>query len=426
MSRSVAISQANVETLSHTYRNTHTTLTRTGSFTVTNTGQSNGSLSVSVSGTEAFLSKIPIHIWPATSTGACTADTTVPENATSGSWGSTTVASGTVLNAGASIVYCVRTRIIPHSDREGIATSSGSQSARPRLSATLSAAGWSTSATVAVMNTQRTEAIYPEARDYLPADKSHWYTIRSGSNENICLDAPRGNRRAPVVSRECGDGANQRWQFQEYLKKGYRPGRVTLRPRHTPDLYIYQGWGRAELDWKADWSSYWQVQQVSRNRFLLVAEASGTCLSVRPSPSDKDTTVECTDPTAVLELRREGLSYESDGWTEWFDANKEIRHATGTIFFGAKIGRKISLQYQADGKWVSTGISAEDDSEKVKVSLEVVPLSVLRRGQIPMRFVFPDGSTAYSLTMKVEEDNSRGNPMNDWWREKLTVETGLN
>ncbi|WP_040166405.1 RICIN domain-containing protein [Microbacterium gorillae] len=323
----VTITQSGFAGLSTTYINTLTRLTSTGSFTVNNTGAVDGTVNVSIAAPEAWATKLPIRVWPVASTAACTAATAVPSSAVSGSWGSTTVASGATLAAGASVVYCVRTAVV---DRPAIATATGTQSATPKLSATLSAGGWSVSAAEAV-NTQATAAIYPLASGYVDTPTTAWFTVRSGGAPTSCLDVTQsGGVGANVISYACGSASNQRWQLVPV--SGGDQTLVTVSPQHAPTARLALNASNTEVLASAsstDKAQQWYVQRISASpdRYQLVSALNGLCLRLNTTTGTAaQVATDCTTTGAVaLELRRQQVF-----WTYSLDGDSSFTFASPT------------------------------------------------------------------------------------------------
>lgn len=185
---SVAVSQTGFDGTGATYRGD--VLTSTGSFTVTNTGQTAGTASLAIAATSgaAMAAAMPISVWQVASAASCTAATTVPGGATTGTWASWQ-ASGVALAPGVSTVFCVRT-VVPN--RQAVATSTGAQSTTSTLTVTFDdAAGWVGTVSATGTATRATELIYPPAvggsANYVQPGLSNWFTLRSVGT-SLCLD----------------------------------------------------------------------------------------------------------------------------------------------------------------------------------------------------------------------------------------------
>lgn len=377
---SVAITQVAFGQLNETYINTHTRLTETGSFTLTNTGTAAGPVAASITAPGSFAPLLPLRIWPVASTAACTAATTIPGTAASGTWASTTV-PGVTLAGGASQVYCVRTTV-PLAQRQSLATASGAQTVTATLAASLTSSGWTAQA--GATTTQATAAIYPLSTDLPKTAQSSWYRLANSGDANACLDvANSGGAGALLISYVCTDNANQRFQI---VALGADPSVVTLRPRHAPGTRVsVRADGTQELAAanSAALSQQWIVQTRagSPTRYQLVSALDGRCLTVRAPWSDAaHTVVDC--PLANVELipTRDPLTF-SGGLI-----------LTGTFDVGpAVFAQPLSVQRLVGTTWTTEATLAAG-SRTVSFALPTITLLSTER---QYRLVYPDGSVAF-------------------------------
>ncbi|WP_427870193.1 hypothetical protein [Leucobacter luti] len=302
--------------LDASYTNEHSTFVHTGSFTVTNTSGTSGTVGATVSGGGSLAAGLPIRIWPA-STGPCTAPP--PPGATSGRWDSAAAPAVTGVAPAAAVTYCVRTEISVDT-RNAISTPTGAMATHPVITASLTTAGWSAkTATVAV--TQSTQGIYPLAGSgWLPHGVARWFTVRAGASPSVCLDVKGGRNDpgTPLLAFSCGPVSNQAFELvpvatgNDYL--------VTLRPanalqtRAAVDPVTQQQLTAAAALGGATGAEpaaqRWYVQRVPGNRWSFVSALDGRCLTL-PGTSTEDPTHTgpCTGSNVALELRREPVTF---------------------------------------------------------------------------------------------------------------------
>lgn len=372
---SVKLSTDGFPSLSATYLNSN--LTSTGSFTVTNGGVFDGTLTLSASSADAFAAKYPVRIWPVDSASACTSTSTVPSTAVSGTWGSVSIASGTNLAAGATQRYCARTSL-PLADRQTLASTAGSVTVQPQLQASLQSIGWTVNATQTV-NTQKTVAIYPLTTNYYPADKSHFYMIRPGTDNGLCLDVEYGGgANSRVISYPCTGNANQSWQIVP-VSAGDATY-VTLRPRYQPDTRAAvgsDGTVRIQNTDAAALSQRWRVQYVEATaRYQLVSDVDGRCLTMPTTVGQQTSVTTCDQANVTVELVRQPLTFAGTSAT------------TGTISMpGGYYTPNLTVQWRASAAaaWSNVGtLSASQTS-----------LNVTTSQTMQVRVLFSNGNIAY-------------------------------
>ncbi|WP_427870189.1 RICIN domain-containing protein [Leucobacter luti] len=297
--------------------NTTSTLTRTGSFTVTNTSSTPGAVGATISGTGPLAAGLPVRIWPNT-VAACTAGT--PASATSGTWASAVAPSVQGVLPGSSVTYCARTDV-PVASRDAISAASGSQSTNPVVTGTLTTAGWPAKG-AAVQTTQRTQAIYPlPAANWLPDGVSRWYTVRAAANTNVCLDVSGSGTAGgtPILSYGCYVTSNQAFEILPVAAGddrlvALRPAnavgtRLAIDPANGQQIIAVNGAGDTR-------AQQWYLQTMPGDRWQLVSALNGYCLVLPTSSSVSSTSAApCTSANVSVELRREPVSFSASGTT---------------------------------------------------------------------------------------------------------------
>lgn len=312
---SVAVSQAGFGATGATYRND--VLTSTGSFTVTNTGQTAGSVSLTITATSGatMAARLPIRVWAVASAAACTPATAVPAAASSGTWASWQV-SGIPLAPGASGVWCVRTTVANPQD---LAAASGSQSTGSSLTVVLDdAAGWVGTVSATDSVTRTTELIFPtvDPGTFAPVNRSNWSTLRiANGGQQICLDVSAGGGAGTrVIPWTCHQDANQRW---EIIADATVPGEFQLRPKNVNALNTRLALGagnglRVEAP-NASAAQRWRIERITGATYQVVSAASGQCLTLATVSQDVQlVTAPCgpaTRTTQVVTITREPLTF---------------------------------------------------------------------------------------------------------------------
>lgn len=351
----VAVSQAGFDTPADT-KYTPSSLVSTRSFTVTNGGAISGTATVAMGSAQTYASSFGVQVWSVANAAACTDSTAVPgTGVTTGTWASTNLAA--TLSAGASAVYCVRTTI---ADWRAAATAAGGATVNPVLSVSIDAAGWQATAPTAT-HAQTTAGMYPliVGNFFDPALASTWHTVRNLTNSGLCLDVSGGGGSSSgtiVISWECHNGANQRWQFTPV--SGSNQSLVTIRPRNAPTLRVTTAaaGGVSVQTASSDLAQQWYVQRYTGATpfYQLVSASTGKCLPMYGSSGGGQlVTVSCDDSSARLSFVREPL-------------NVTIAAANITIDLTSVAGT-VNLTVQkraANGTWSTIDtIAASDTTE---------------------------------------------------------------
>lgn len=342
--KTVSVTQANFPSLSATYL--PSSLTSTGSFTMTNTGALAGTVTAQITAAGALAAGLPVQAWTVASASACTAAATVPGSAVSGSWGSLTLSASAA--AGASVYVCVRTTI---PDWKPLAVAGGAQSTTPSVAVSLNADGW-VATTTAATNTQQTAGMYPLTPNFFDPGKSRWFTIRAKAANGICLDvSSSAGAGGTVISWSCHNDSNQRWEFVPV--SGTNQSLVTIRPRHAMGTRIdYSTTGVQQLQNYAagDLTQQWYVQQFDASTYQLVNAATGMCLNLRSVQDGSNmSTVTCNTATARLTFTREPLTIGFN-----------IVTGVATIGFGSDAPGVVRLQRQDGASWTTLTTTAAD------------------------------------------------------------------
>jgi len=284
----LTLTTTNFTSVGYTFGNE--TLVTTGSVTVTNTtattSTQNGAVSVTFgpAASATLAGKVTATIWTTASASNCTAGATVPSGATSAFWSTSPVLTASLAD-NASVIYCVRSSI---ASREVVATSGGSLTFQPKISATITVGNFTGSASATT--TQSTQYIYTTST----ADLTHWNWIRPNftSSYNYCLDVSGGGNASGtiVISYGCktSGSANQNWKFVASGAAGY----YTIQSRGATALRVDNNSSTASggsitvntaaANPATATNQQWQLQQVAANIYELVNPLSGMCLT---SPS---------------------------------------------------------------------------------------------------------------------------------------------
>lgn len=328
LTTAVAVSQAGFDTpASTTY--TPSSLTSTRSFTVTN-GATAGTATVTMGTTQPYASKLGVQVWQVANAAACTTATAVPgSGVTTGTWASTSFSA--TLGAGASAVYCVRTTI---ADWKTATDAAGGQTVNPVLGVSVSASGW-TASTPAATHAQTTAGMFPlvVGNFFDPTLASSWHTVRTLTNSGLCLDVSGGGASTSgtvVLTWECHDGANQRWQFTPVTAGDQ--SLVTIRPRNAPTLRVAtSGSGGVTVQTAATTADQrWYVQKSTGSTpfYQLVSASTGQCLPMSNGGSGAQLiTVDCSSPSARLSFVREPLTVTISGSTITIELNSITQQA---------------------------------------------------------------------------------------------------
>lgn len=310
--KSIAITQVNFSKLGATYINSE--LASTGTFSVTNTGQTVGTPTVSVSSSAALASKLPVRMWPVANAAACTPTTAVPSSAAQGTWAQISLTGANTLAVNASQMYCVRTQVA--AGRQSLEDVGGDLVADANLSATLTGEGW-TSAPATAVATQRTDDIYPLDATVVPAaTSSRWYQIKSEGALTTCLDVESSGTGVPtatnVISYSCTNNANQRFRLAPVNESD--PTLVTIAPKHTPGARLSVTAAGVQVIEQTSASSInqrWYIQTTQTGSTQLVSALDGRCLSLTPGTTTANYVVKCNTAAAKLTLERNQLTFSS-------------------------------------------------------------------------------------------------------------------
>lgn len=300
----VSVAQAGFASMGATYLPSD--LTKTGSFTVTNTGGAAGTATVTIAAPQSWASGLGIRVWPTTA-GACSV-TNPPGSALTGTWAAPPAITPT-LGAGASITYCVRTTV---TDWTTITSATGSQQANPAITVSLSAGGWVATSPTAT-HVQQTAGMYPLTTGFFDPTLSRWFTIRATANTGFCLDVDgNGGTGAAAISYGCHAASNQRWEFVPVA--GGNQSLVTARPRHAMGTRLTDSGTTSTIQTASTAAAQqWRVQQLDANRFQLVNVATGLCLSMPPNSTANAAPVACNSASAQLRFERDALTFGTSG-----------------------------------------------------------------------------------------------------------------
>jgi hypothetical protein len=263
-------------------------LSATGSFTVTNETLSSssavGQLNVVLDapgGAAQLKNNLNVSVWgPVSSTAVCTpAATPSGVNNISGSWATLTPLT-TTLTVGESKTWCVRSQAAL---RDDLASSAGSLSIQPRITATMTVGSWT--ATAVKQAAQLTQYIYP---DWAP-NPLVWYQIRNVSSSS-CVDV-EGDVNANgtlVIDYGCKSGTaaetyNQQWRFSAGAGDYFQ-----VMSRNSPNLRLDTQSTALNASAQTNTSSgldrqQWQLQATSGTEYQLVNKQTGYCLTTSGS-----------------------------------------------------------------------------------------------------------------------------------------------
>ncbi|GAA2241339.1 hypothetical protein GCM10010401_12620 [Rarobacter faecitabidus] len=332
----------------HSFLATAYTAAATGNFVIINSGQTAGTMTFTITAPGAVPALLPIHVWPVASAAVCTAATTVPGSAGSGTWASYSMSTPVSLAVGAAQRYCVRTSV---TNRQTLAQSGGSTSASAALTVTFDDAdGWAGTVNHAASTTVNTELIYPYAEvdsaNYVRTGLSNWFTI-SRADTGLRLDvsgSSGGGTR--VITWTAHSDSSQRW---EILPVGAaNPNLVRLRPRHSSGLGTRLAHNASNdvlistLNASAT-NQLWEIQRVSNTTFQLIAHTTGRCLAMNTASGGAQlSTAACSAAAAdranqVLTLTREPLTFTNGtnvtfAWNSNSNANYRAQRLDGSTW----------------------------------------------------------------------------------------------
>lgn len=293
--------------------NTHTTLTKTGSFTVKNSGTASGTATASITSPDALALNLPLTVWPTSNVSTCTPTAVVGAGSVTQTMASLTMPAVT-LAADASQAYCARITVTP-ANRPTLQSTAGDQSAKATLNATLAAGGWTAQATAAIA-TQKTDDIYPLDATLVPAaTSSRWFTITNPTIPTNCVDVTSsGGAGAAVITYQCSINANQRWKF--VLVDGSN-SLVTIAPKHTPNVRLTAtASGTAVIqEPTSNVNPRWYLQKVTDTTWQIVSAETGKCQPAGTAwgAANSSQLIDCNQATAKVTLTSEKLSLSTSG-----------------------------------------------------------------------------------------------------------------
>lgn len=339
----VRITQSNFPALfGSDFINTHSSLSKTGSFTIKNESTAAGTASLSISAPGALAPKLPLVIWPVAAATVCEPNTQPGAGAVSANWSALSLNLPGSLAADASQKFCVRTTV---ADRSTLASTQGTLTAEATLTAKLDVAGWVATDTSPTA-TQRTADIFPAASDYRPVGVSDWFTLSTRSvNEagsGQCLDAAgsaTGNGTA-ALSYNCSQNDNQAWQIRPV--SGSNPQTVTLRPMHAygRNLDVSAAGAMNIQTASAAGTQRWMVQKATGGTYQLVSASTGKCVQL--GSLNVGNTVDCTVAGTKIFLNRLKLTATKAGNS--LDLTLPIKN----------ISASLVVQHQALLGWTTT------------------------------------------------------------------------
>ncbi len=368
--RTVTVSQSGFNAMSAVFQN-HA-LTATASFTVSNTGQTDGQASIAIVASGTLAANLPLRAWPVSNPAACTAATTMPSNAASGTWANFALSTPVPLTAGASVTYCVRTTAV---SRQSIAHANGTQSASPQLTVTFDDVdGWQGVRTLTPTTSHSTELIYPyppvDSVNYVQTNRSNWFVIGRNASSGLCLDVSgNGGAGTRSITWDCHNNPNQRWEIVPVGSA--EPSLVRIRPKHGPGLGTRLSASTSHAVTIANYDAnattqLWEFQRISNTTFQLVAHGSGRCLAMHGASEDVQLVTEpCSTATAgrnnqVLRLTREPLT---------------ATNGTNVVFsFGTTTGSdSYRLQRWTGSAWTDQGSASGTGATSVQIARTSIP-----------------------------------------------------
>ncbi|WGD37849.1 ricin-type beta-trefoil lectin domain protein [Lysinibacter sp. HNR] len=344
----VEVAQENFSNLAASY--TSTARTNTGVFTVMNRGQVKGVASANISAPEELAKDFSIRVWPVNAANACTAAVNIPSSALSGTWYAPPKLEAN-LDAGASVIYCVRTTIV---DWNKI-TAPG-QKIEPQIKLTITSEdGWVATANPA-KNTQTTQGRYPLITKPLGVGL---YTISSKGNETFCLDVRKGlTENAPIISWKCNGATNQAWGFTPVSALDL--SLLFMKPKHATDrnlTYTEKGdlgglkLGEMFIE-KANQNSEKQKWYVREGPGFHQIESAktGLCIGLSSNGGNDEnymSTVSCGDALAQLVIKKANITFSQS-----YDT---LRFTFGDSTFDTA----VRLQRWDGSAWLDTGSFAD-------------------------------------------------------------------
>lgn len=295
--------------------NTHTSLSKTGSFTIKNESTAPGTASISIAAPGSLAPKLPLTVWPVAAATTCDAAATPGAGSVTGDWSSLTLNLGGSLAANTSQKFCARTAVSV-ANRPTLESASGTLTANATLTAKLDVSGWVATDTSGTA-TQKTADIFPITSDYRPASVSDWFTVSTASSNNTgtgqCLDVADYATAdgSPVVSWSCLQDDNQAWQIRPVA--GSNPQMVTLRPMHAYGRNLgVNAAGSMQIQTASSATAQrWFVQKATGGTYQLVSASTGKCAQLGTSGTGN--TVDCTVAGSKVFLNRLRLTATKSG-----------------------------------------------------------------------------------------------------------------
>ncbi len=332
---SIAVTLAGVSSIQNTF--TNNVRTQTGSFTVANTSTTSSTAALPVSialsivsgGSSVLATNLGVTVWGPVAAANCTSAATPSGTVATGTWASFTAFSST-LSAGQSASWCVRTSNV---ERSTIAAAAGTLSIQPKVTATLTAGTWTSTATAT--STHNTQYIFPAA---IPTS-STWFNIVTSSG--VCLEvSASGGAGSALVRSTCGAIANKAFQLNGADGNGY----LNLTPKHNVNLRWENGGSAVTVqNSSGSGNQAWQLQSVSSGVYQIVNKISGLCVtSSALSPSS--TTLAVCSGSADQKFTLAPVTFTMNLVCE----NKDNNGSKGWVRYTWSAGTAGMYTFQAD------------------------------------------------------------------------------
>lgn len=358
------------------------------SFRVANSGDVEGAVTVRLTSQSDAAAELDTRLWLADPVMGCA---TEPASPATGSWRDTALEPFS-LAPGATQTLCVTTAL-PLENRDAVAATSGAQTIPTAVSIALVGAGtgWTAHAEAAIAHA--TQAIYPLSSDVVPVADSQWFALRSASTATVCLDGTMASGTSRPTAAQCSlvegyPAATQFWQL--IPADGTDTRLVTLRPRHAPGMRLaLDSASGTPILATADTASAaqrWYVQRTETG-IQLVSAVDGRCLLIPPGTAVNGVSIgNCTvTGSSQLAFQRYPLLFETG-------------LAGTTLTIGAKASDAV-LKVQFLDKTTWRDLPELLLLAKIETRFAGVNLNT---GLNQLRVVFPDGSIAYTLTVRWE------------------------
>lgn len=270
---------------------------RTSSFTVTNTGSAAGNVSLNITtANTVFAPFVGVQVWTVPNAAACTASST-PTGGATGTMQATTFNDATVLNAGASRVYCMRSRV-PIENLRNIGQSSGAQTMTPSLNVAIASSGWTANASATA--TVGTRFIYTR-HETLSTTSALRFRAPSAGN---CMAS---NTSTSVSIRSCTILAiftNSDAQYDVLKPIAAQLDRIKLRPINYTNTRVAAGTSALLLQTDATSAPAQEffVQRVSSTTVQLVSAADGRCIVLGSSTATSVQLASCGSSGTAIEV----------------------------------------------------------------------------------------------------------------------------